>query len=158
MKLYISAVCVAVAFVSGWVVNGWRLNSSLAELKKKHTEELLTAQIRAKVETEKRVREAGRIANEAKLEKEKALTDAVNARNVSKRLHEQLQDRTRSDCSAIVNGSTATDTSGDLCSVMFSRLDESAGRIALYADRARIAGDACKKQYESLSNATQKSR
>lgn len=109
---------------------------------------------KAREETERRLVEKEKIANDAKAERELAQADARAARNVSDRLRDRINDLTRSaNHPATIDGSAATCGTGILLANVFSRTDERAGELAEYADRARIAGQACERQYDSLINA-----
>lgn len=154
MKKYILIACVA--FLSGWIVNGFRLNLEIEEIKNAHANALIQAQKEAMAESVRRVDEAERIANEATKQKEKALADARNADAISKRLRNSLRTYSTSNCTAI--GSQSTNTAGNLCTDLFARIDDASGIIAKFADESRIAGLACEKQYNSIYDASRKNR
>ena len=106
---------------------------------------------KAREETERRLVEKEKIANDAKAERELAQADARAARNVSDRLRDRINDLTRSaNHPATIDRSAATGDTGILLAKLFDRADERAGELAEYADRARIAGQACERQYDSL--------
>lgn len=150
MNLYISLVCAALTFAVGWLVNGWRLGAELESLKTRHANAIIEAQMQANIKTEERIAEAGRIAYEANIEKNKAIADARSANTVADQLRERIRTINRSGCPATLYGSKTAGTARDLYTDVFSRIDEVAGELAEYADRSRIAGTACEKQYNSL--------
>ncbi|MDL2284386.1 DUF2514 domain-containing protein [Oxalobacter sp. OttesenSCG-928-P03] len=107
------------------------------------------ADVRA--EDKRRLDAQEKIANEAKEQRDKALADARAANAVSDRLRNSVASLT-----ARINNSTASGdcqaaiTTGLLFADLFRRADERAGELAEYADRARIAGQACESAYDSL--------
>lgn len=52
---------------------------------------------------------------------------------------------------AVAASSPPADAPGDLLADMLGRLDEAAGELAQYADRARLAGQLCESSYEALT-------
>ncbi|WP_349606614.1 DUF2514 family protein [Cupriavidus sp. DF5525] len=58
----------------------------------------------------------------------------------------------RADNPAPAIGGQAAGDPLDVLALMFSRLDQRAGELAEYADRAHIAGQACEWSYDSLNH------
>jgi hypothetical protein len=84
-----------------------------------------------------------------------ARRDAAAARQSAAGLRQWADDqaaaarRTSGDSAARVDGQAAADPAGMLADVL-RRADERAGILAEYADRARIAGQQCERDYDAL--------
>ena len=112
---------------------------------------------KAREETERRLVEKEKIANDAKAERELAQADARASNAVSDRLRERINSLARnSNNPDTIDGSKATCATGILLAKLFDLADERAGELAEYADRARIAGQACERQYDSLATTRNK--
>jgi Protein of unknown function (DUF2514). len=119
----------------------------------------------ARMESEKRRTQE----NQYQQEKEKIARDSENllnaanhsaadARAVSDRLHAEIgkleirlnAKRETDKLSGSVREQSARINTGMVCSELFRRIDERAGKLAEYADRARIRGQSCERQYNSV--------
>ncbi len=141
---------VAIALIVGAYFYG---RSDGRNLERKDALEAAQMEIeKAKEETERRLIAQEKIANDAKAERELAQADARAARDITDRLQQRINNLTRNSNNPVsVVGSTATANTKLLLANLFSRADERAGELAEYADRARIAGHACERQYDSLN-------
>ena len=96
------------------------------------------------------------ISNDAQAQIDKAQMDASNARKSSRRLLDAFANTPgcpqATPSTALATASQAANSPEDLRTVVFSRIDDAAGVIAEYADKARIAGIACQRSYEALMN------
>ena len=84
--------------------------------------------------------------------------DAANRSAVSMRKSTaELVARARQGCenTALGTGSTATDDPIGVLANVLGRADDRAGILAAYADSARIAGQTCERQYDSLVKSEQ---
>ena len=95
--------------------------------------------------------------NESHTKLLKAQADAAAARGSSDRLQKRVAAllaagaaNSSAVCPAAPGGPTAN-ASGDLLADMFRRLDEAAGTIGEYADRARVAGETCQRANSPVS-------
>ncbi|MBR8234265.1 MULTISPECIES: DUF2514 family protein [Burkholderia] len=92
------------------------------------------------------------IANDAAKERDKARADAVAAGGAADGLRKQvaalIADARRAGAAT---GSPATGGALDLLADLFGRADQRAGELAEYADRARIAGQQCERDYDALT-------
>ena len=104
-------------------------------------------------------REKERISQNAENLLNAANNSADDARAVSDRLYAKIRQletrlraRTETDklSGAVREQQTGADT-GMVCSELFSRIDERAGKLAEYADRARIRGQSCQQQYNAVT-------
>ena len=150
MKVKLICCLIAAALIVGAYIYG---RSDGRDLERKDALEAAQIEIsKAREETERRLIAQEKIANDAKAERELAQSDARAANAVSDRLRERINSITRNaDYATTVNRGTPADSTGILLAELFSRADKRAGELAEYADRARIAGQACERQYDSLN-------
>ncbi|MBJ9617737.1 DUF2514 domain-containing protein [Burkholderia multivorans] len=94
------------------------------------------------------------IANDANQQRTAALADAFAARAAAGSLQQrvdQLVAAARHPAASA--GSPAAGDALDLLADVLGRIDERAGELAEYADRARIAGQQCERDYDALTAA-----
>jgi len=159
MRLLLAAIAglVLLLGVQTWRVSSWKgKHETLSAQYQKEKAEAKAAYEKADQEyrasEERHKLELKGIANETQAQIDKAQLDATNARKSSRKLLDAFANS--SPCSQATTGTTAS-VSGeaasapeDLRTIVFSRIDDSAGIIAEYADKARIAGLACERAYE----------
>lgn len=140
---------IAVALIVGAYFYG---RSDGRNLERKDALEAAKIEIdKVKEENERRLIVQEKIANEAKAERELAQADARAARNISDRLRHRINSLIRNtNYPATPNGGTATSDTKLLLTELFKRADQRAEELAEYADRARIAGQACEQSYDAL--------
>ncbi len=114
------------------------------------------AEAAQRTEETRRQKEKDDVVQKAKSQIAAATADAGRADRAAVSLRDrvaQLEQSARRACAnpAAGPGSTPTDPAIFMLADLFSRADEEAGRLAKYADSARIAGEACQRQYETLS-------
>ena len=149
-----AAVIAALSFSSGWLTQGWRKDGQIASLERAQAVSVAMAYEQVR-EIEKRQQAAMEvIRNDATLQIMEVQTDADTANHTAERLRKELaryQSSAANTCTA-----TRSEAASDPIGVLIGVLEglESTGReIAEYADRARVAGDACERAYDSLKDA-----
>ncbi|WP_454710937.1 DUF2514 family protein [Cupriavidus nantongensis] len=151
----------ACLFAAGWTVNGWRLDGRIQQMQVDQAKDregqataLAAASEAARAEEQRRTAEQRGIANAAAKERDQALADARAAGAVAEQLRVravQLAAAARAAShSAAAGGSAAAGDPLDVLTDVLSRADARAGDLAEYADRARIAGQACERSYDAL--------
>lgn len=110
----------------------------------------------ARTEEQRRTKAVQEIANEAESKLEVARADAGRARVAADGLRRQLAAFTAAHRGAACPGAgtaspgPAAGAAVDLLADLFQRNTDALIEIGEYADRARIAGEACEKVYDSL--------
>lgn len=113
----------------------------------------------ARAEEQRRTAAQSEIAKDANQQRTAALADAFAARAAAGSLQQrvdQLVAAARHPATSA--GSPATGDALDLLADVLGRADEAAGELAEYADRARIAGQQCARDYDSLTSEVNHSR
>lgn len=157
------AVIAAALFISGWAANGMRKDRELERLRRGYVEERL-AQEAAKVgaigdvrrEEQRRTIEQTEIAYEAKRKSDKAHSAALAADAAARELRARLAalvnaSRSPGDPAATSAGTSAPDAVAVLADVL-GRCDARERAVARFADAAHIAGLACERAYDALTN------
>ncbi|KVM87632.1 hypothetical protein WT06_22045 [Burkholderia anthina] len=115
-----------------------------------------TAQAKAvdavRAEEQRRTAAQSEIAKDANQQRTAALADAFAARAAAGSLQQrvdQLVAAARHPAAAA--GGPATGDALDLLADVLGRSDQRAGDLAEYADRARIAGQQCERDYDALT-------
>lgn len=149
-------------FAAGWTANGWRKNAELAELTAGQAQERRNeayAQVKAvdlaRLEEQRRTAAQTEIANVATKDAETARGDARAAGAAAEQLRGRVAQllaasRAAGNPAAAGGGSPTDDPIGMLADVL-GRADQRAGILAEYADAARIAGQACERSYDALT-------
>ena len=121
-----------------------------------HTVETQAQRIRDLVterdESDRIARQQQKDAEDASKKRDQARADAAAAASAADGLRKQvavLVERARQP--AVAAGSTPTGDAVDLLADVLGRADERAGELAEYADRARIAGQQCERDYDALT-------
>ena len=133
-------------------VQGWRYGEQLADIRAEQAQAVADAVTKAREEEQHRIKNLEVIANDTRSKLDAAHADAATARTAAASLRQQLADyRTRNACSpAVTGGGTPAEDPLVLLSELLSRADERAGELAVFADRAHLAGRACEAAYDSL--------
>jgi hypothetical protein len=145
------ALALVATFAAGWTVNGWRKDAAYETERADLHQAVADAQQKAREEERRRQEEIENVRTQAQQQIDQARTDAADAGATAGQLRTQLARlRAASGHTCAAGGSPATvDAIGVLIDVLEGV--ESTGReIAEYADRARIAGQACERAYDSL--------
>ena len=133
----------------------WHLsevNKARAEVQSAWDTEKLQAIDAARIEDARRIAAFEEVRTDAQSQIARAAADAASARDASQRLRERFKATAARACpgTAVAEGSPPAPETGILLSDVFGVLQDHAGQLAEYADRARIAGEACVKSYDSL--------
>lgn len=105
----------------------------------------------ARAEEQRRTAAQSEIANDANQQRTAALADAFAARAAAGSLQQRVDQLVAAARHpAVTAGSPATGDALDLLADVLGRADERAGELAEYADRARIAGQQCERDYDAL--------
>lgn len=144
-------VACLLCFVVGVVVGGCILYEHDKEVAAKAKASAVQA---AQIEYQRRADKQTEIAKDAETQRSKALGDAFVARAQSDGLRRELAayaGRYKASNPATTGGGAAT---GDALDLLTDLLGQSVGNsqaLAEYADRARIAGQACERSYNALT-------
>lgn len=146
-----SALFVA-GLVLGMTIQGWRLGAEIDEILREHAEQAQQSEALARQTERHWQNEMEKVRDDAKGKIDAASDDAAGARDAANRLRKQVAELSRraAACPGVADGGEAAGSADDMLAVVFSRIDERAGEIAAYADRARIAGSACEVAYELI--------
>lgn len=112
----------------------------------------LDAVAAARTEEQRRTAAQSEIANDANQQRTAALADAFAARAAAGSLQQrvdQLVAAARHPAAAA--GGPATGDALDLLANVLGQANQRAGELAEYADRARIAGQQCERDYDALT-------
>ena len=159
MRLLLAAIAL-LALITGvqtWRVQSWQTKYNVLEAQYQKEKAEAKAQYEAAEKQYRSIEEANRvrlteISHEAQAQIDKAQLDASNARKSSRRLLDAFSNSSpctqATPSTALATASQAASAPEDLRTIVFSRIDDAAGIIAEYADKARIAGEACIAAYE----------
>lgn len=133
-----------------------KLNSAIASERLIAAETTRRAELAQRTEETRRQKEKDDVVRKAKSQIAAATADAGRADRAAVSLRDrvaQLEQSARRACTnpAAGPGSTPTDPAIFMLADLFSRADETSGAMAKYADSARIAGEACQRQYDALT-------
>lgn len=149
-RLAAYALAAALLFASGWTAQGWRLNAHIAQMQADSAQELAAAIAQARSEEQRRQTALEIIRDDANKQISTALSDAAAAHTAAIGLREQVNRLASRKCPSAAGGGETANDPALLLGELFKRADEVAGELAAYADRARIAGQACEASYGAL--------
>ena len=151
-RILIPAAAFAAGLVLAATVQGWRYGEQIADIRAAQTQAVTDAVTKAREEEQRRINTLEVIADDTRNKLDAAHADAATARAAATGLRQQLADyRQRARCGpAATGGSTTAEDPLFLLSDLLSRADERAGELAVFADRAHLAGRACEAAYDSL--------
>lgn len=157
MSSRLGVIGLAVLFVSAialtWKIQSWRYEALISAKDKDQAMAISQAYEKVRLIEKQRQEAIEVIRNDATLQIMEVQTDADTANHTAERLRKELaryRANTANACTA-TGGEATYDPIGVLIGVLEGL--ESAGReIAEYADRARVAGSACERAYDSLRN------
>ncbi|KUZ35287.1 DUF2514 family protein [Burkholderia territorii] len=105
----------------------------------------------ARAEEQRRTAAQSEIAKDANQQRTAALADAFAARAAAGSLQQRVDQLVAAARHpAATAGSQATGDALDLLADVLGRADKRAGELAEYADRARLAGQQCERDYDAL--------
>lgn len=161
-KGYVAAAG-AGAILAGLAVGigqGWRHDAAISTMVATHAQVMqgyadaaYQAQEMARQEEQRRITDMERIRNETDQEVARVRADERAAADRRVR-HAAEEFAARNGCAAGDTGIAGASQTGtdplDLLAELLSRADDRAGDLAAIADRARVAGLACERAYDSL--------
>lgn len=152
IRLIAMAIVAALLFSAGWCAQGWRMGEQMAQMETDQALALATAQQQARAKERRWQDSLEETRNDAQQSIEVATADAAAAAATADSLQQQVDRLARrpARCPAVADGSEAADPAGLLLADLLRRINERAGQLAAYADRARIAGVACENSYGVL--------
>lgn len=134
-------------------------NIKWAERDGKDLLELAGRQEQERSEEQRRQNEINQVTADAQTQLDKARLDAANAKSAGDRLQltianirRQLAASETSKLSAIANASSARASAGVLLADVLSKSVERNQQLAATADEWRIAGLACERSYDAVTN------
>ncbi len=125
-----------------------------ARARAQYKEAELKAVLEVRKEEGRRIAALQGVVDESKKDLGSARAAAAAAVSAGERLRVQLAALRRSGSGpnpAAPGGSASADTAGDLLAHVQRRLDEAADGIARFADEGRIAGHACERAYQAIT-------
>ena len=142
----------AAGLILAGTVQGWRYGEQIAEINAAQAQAVTEAVTQAREEEQRRTKTLEVIADDTRSKLDAAHADAVASRAAAAGLRQQLADYSRrARCNpAPTGGGTPAEDPLFLLSDLLSRVDERAGELAEFADRAHIAGASCEIAYDSL--------
>ncbi|NMY23629.1 DUF2514 family protein [Pseudomonas sp. WS 5410] len=151
LVVLILVVMASAAGVS-WQIQDWRYGKQLAEIGKAQALAITEAGNTARQEEQRRQSAVNKEASDAREQNKTAAVDAGTADAAGERLHVEADKFAATACGdpgAAKRGASAT-RAAMVLSELLQRADKRAGDLAAAYDRARIAGQACERSYESL--------
>ncbi len=150
------AILLATAISAGgtWCVQDWRYGKQLTQIELDQAIALKNAGDVARQEEQRRQAAVNKEASDAREQNKAAAVDAGAADAAGERLHVEAGKLAATACvdpGAAQRGASAT-RAAMVLSELFQRADKRAGELAAAYDRARIAGLACERSYQSLGN------
>lgn len=136
-----------------WCVQDWRYGNQLVQIELDQAIALKNAGDVARQEEHRRQAAVNKEASDAREQNKAAAVDAGAADAAGERLHVEAGKLAATACvdpGAAQRGASAT-RAAMVLSELFQRADKRAGELAAAYDRARIAGLACERSYQSLS-------
>lgn len=162
-----AGVLAATLFAAGWAVNGWRKDSVIAGIdadRARERRDQALSQVKAvddaRIEEQRRTAAQTEIANAAIQNAKAAQADARAAdaarRELLARAAALANAARRPGDSNAVGGSAPAFNAADLLADVLGKIDQRAQELAEFADAAHIAGQACERSYDSLTNGAAK--
>ncbi|KVP77549.1 hypothetical protein WJ92_02925 [Burkholderia ubonensis] len=106
----------------------------------------------ARAEEQRRIAAQQEVAKNAAQQRDQARADAAAAASAADGLRKQVAVLVAgARHPATTSGSQATGDALDLLADVLGRADQRAGELAEYADRVRIAGQQCERDYDALT-------
>ncbi|OYT82444.1 DUF2514 domain-containing protein [Pseudomonas sp. PGPPP2] len=137
-----------------WQVQDYRYGERLAEIGEAQALAITKAGDEARQEEQRRQSAVNKEASDAREQNKAAAVDAGTADAAGDRLHVEAGKFATTACGdtgVAQRGASAT-RAAMVLSELFERADKRAGELAVAYDRARIAGLACERSYQSLTS------
>lgn len=149
-RVWLAVIAAAVAGLAGGYFKGHAdgVHTTVAAAQKAQ----LASVMAARAEEQRRIAAQQEIANDANQKRTAALADAFAARAAAGSLQQRVDQLVAAArYPAATTGGPATGDALDLLADVLGRADQRAGDLAEYADRARIAGQQCERDYDALT-------
>lgn len=161
-KLWLAGLALVAAFAGGWSINGWRLSGHIADARTELSDYKLLVSERdrrgtmaAMQETQRRITALAEVEQNANEKLEAARGDAARAGTALERLelrYADLEQRNIKAGNAITTQlGQAAEAAARVRAELLSGMGKMAGLYAEQADRNRIAGTACERSFDALS-------
>ncbi|MBI6614250.1 DUF2514 family protein [Pseudomonas simiae] len=153
-KLLALLVAVAIGFGAAWQVQDWRYGTRLADIGKAQAIAVTKAGNDARAEEQRRQASVNKEASNAREQNKAADVDAGAADAAGDRLHVDAGKLAASACpgdSGVAQRGASATRAAMVLSDLLQRADKRAGELAAAYDRARIAGLACERSYQSMT-------
>ncbi len=152
----LAAILLAMAIAAGgtWQAQENRYGKKLEDIERDQAIAITNAGNVARLEEQRRQAAVNKEASDAREQNKAAAVDAGTADAAGDRLHVEAGKFAATACAdpgAAQRGAPAT-RAAMVLSDLLQRADKRAGELAVAYDRARIAGMACERSYQSLSN------
>ncbi|WLH87868.1 DUF2514 family protein [Pseudomonas sp. FP453] len=151
-------LAIAVTAAGTWQVQDYRYGEQLAKIGEAQALAITKAGDEARQEEQRRQSAVNKEASDAREQTKAAAVDAGTADAAGDRLHVEAGKFAAAACGdtgAAQRGASAT-RAAMVLSELFQRADKRAGELAVAYDRARIAGLACERSYQSLSESSKR--
>lgn len=150
----LAAILLAMVISAGgtWQVQDWRYSTRLADIARDQALAITKAGEDARAEEQRRQANVNKEASNAREQNKAATLDAGAADAVGDRLHVDADKFAATACGdpgAAQRGASAT-RAAMVLSDLLQRADKRAGELAVAYDRARIAGLACERSFDSM--------
>ncbi|MBF6029691.1 DUF2514 domain-containing protein [Pseudomonas sp. P115] len=150
----LAAVLLAMAITAAgtWQVQENRYGKKLADIERDQAIAITNAGAAARQEEQRRQTSVNKEASDAREQNKAAAVDAGTADAGGDRLHVEAGKFAATACAdpgAAKRGASAT-RAAMVLSDLFQRADKRAGELAVAYDRARIAGLACERSFDSM--------
>ena len=156
-KLVLVGLALAISHAFAWRGGGAGAREDLADYKLQQTEQRLLADRAQRVEETRRQAAVDQEAQHAQTRIASLESDLAAARPAADSLHDAAAGTARRACSrpqSAAAGAAQPDPGAlDLLVDVLTRHDRAAGELAEFADRLRIAGEACERAYDGLQPA-----
>ncbi|MCI2809403.1 DUF2514 family protein [Eoetvoesiella caeni] len=150
-QLIAAAVGLALAFGSGWMVQGWRYTAEIAQIRTDQATALANAQAKARKTEHAYQNVLEGVVHDADAKVAAAAIDAAAARDNAGRLRAQLTRLSRSPRNTTTAGSgPATGDPIGVLAVVLSEVSDRSTELAGFGDQSRIAGLACEAAYDGV--------
>jgi len=148
----ITLALMALSAAGAWQYQANRYERQIADIRADYAEAARKAEAQARSEEQRRQTAIEGIRRDAQTQIAAVAADAAAADAAASRLRNRVAELSRrpARCPGAAAGGETTDPARDLLAVMLSRIDDAAGGIAEYADRARVAGAACEGAYDAV--------
>ena len=145
-------LAMAIGFGGAWQVQDWRYGEKLAGIEKDQALAIAEAGNVAREEEQRRQAAVDKEASDAREQNKAATLDAGTADAAGDRLHVEANQFAATACGdpgAAQRGASAA-RAAMVLSDLLQRADKRAGELAAAYDKARIAGLACERSYDSI--------